>query len=164
MKKVAIIMGSASDLPIVEKTVERLKTFNIPYTCHVLSAHRSPQKTEEFSKNAGKNGYGVIIAVAGMAAHLAGIIAANTTLPVIGIPATGSPLNGIDALLSTLQMPGGIPVATMAINGGENAAIFAAQILSLSDKETEKKLSLFKKEIEEKVLASNKMIGEKFNG
>lgn len=157
-------MGSASDLPIVEKTVERLNTFSIPYTCHVLSAHRSPKETEEFSKNARKNGYGVIIAVAGMAAHLAGIIASNTTLPVIGIPATGSPLNGIDALLSTAQMPGGIPVATMAINGGENAAIFATQILALSDKETEEKLSLFKNEMKEKVLKSNKKIEEKFNG
>ena len=123
MKKVGIIMGSDSDLPIVEKAIDILKDFSIPFEVHIYSAHRTPEKAIEFSKNAEKNGFGVIIAAAGMAAHLAGVIAANTILPVIGIPCKSQNLEGIDALLSTVQMPPGIPVATGAINGGVNAAL-----------------------------------------
>ena len=140
MKKVAIIMGSDSDLPIVEKAVSVLKEFNVEYSVHVYSAHRTPQEAAEFTKNAKKNGYKVIIAAAGMAAHLAGAIAANTTLPVIGIPCKSSNLEGLDALLSTVQMPTGIPVATVAINGAANAALLAVQILALSDDTLAEKL------------------------
>ncbi len=132
MKKAAIIMGSDSDLPIVEKGAALLKDYGIPYTMRVMSAHRCPQKVAEFSRNAEKEGFGVIIAAAGMAAHLAGAIAANTTLPVIGIPIK-STLEGMDALLATVQMPSGIPVATVGINNAKNAAILAAQILALSE-------------------------------
>ena len=133
MKKVGILMGSDSDLPIIEKTIQTLKEFDISYEVHVYSAHRTPEKALEFSSNANANNFGVIICAAGMAAHLAGAIAANTVLPVIGIPCKSSNLDGIDALLSTVQMPPGIPVATVAINGGVNAALLAIQILSLAD-------------------------------
>lgn len=132
-KKVAIIMGSDSDLPIVNKTMDSLKSFEISYEVHVMSAHRTPEEACNFAKNAKNNGFGVIIAAAGMAAHLAGVLAAHTTLPVIGIPCKGGTIDGLDALLSTVQMPKGVPVATVAINGGENAGILAAQILGVYD-------------------------------
>jgi 5-(carboxyamino)imidazole ribonucleotide mutase len=135
MKKVGIIMGSDSDMPIIEKAVNVLKELQIPYEVHVYSAHRTPEQARDFSVNARKNGFGVIIAAAGMAAHLAGAIAANSTLPVIGIPCKSSVLDGMDALLSTVQMPTGIPVATVAINGGANAALLAAQIIAVEDSE-----------------------------
>lgn len=133
MKKVGIIMGSDSDLPIVKKATDMLKQLEIPFEVHVYSAHRTPVEARDFALNARANGFGAIIAAAGMAAHLAGAIAANTTLPVIGIPCQGAMLDGMDALLSTVQMPTGIPVATVAINGGVNAALLAAQILAVSD-------------------------------
>ena len=131
MKKVAIIMGSDSDLPILKKTAATLKSFEIPYETHVYSAHRTPEEAKAFAQSAKKNGFGVIICAAGMAAHLAGAFAANTTLPVIGIPCRSSNLDGLDALLSTVMMPSGIPVATVAIDGGANAALLAAEILAL---------------------------------
>ena len=133
LKKVGILMGSDSDLPIVKKATDMLTLLEIPFEVHVYSAHRTPLEAAEFTKNARKNGFGVLIAAAGMAAHLAGAVAANTTLPVIGIPCKGPVLDGMDALLATVQMPTGIPVATVAINGAANAALLAAQILALSD-------------------------------
>ena len=133
MKKVGIIMGSASDLPVVKKAVDMLVSLGVPYEVHVYSAHRTPDEASDFSSNAKKNGFGVLIAAAGMAAHLAGVVASRTTLPVIGIPCKSSNLDGLDALLATVQMPTGIPVATVAINGGGNAALLAAQIIALSD-------------------------------
>ena len=152
MKKVGIIMGSDSDLPVVEKAINTLKDYGVPYEVHVYSAHRTPVQAKEFSENAIKNGFGAIIAAAGKAAHLAGAIAANTTLPVIGIPVKSSTLDGLDALLSTVQMPAGIPVATMAINGAKNAGLFAAQILALTDAELSAKLDAFRAEQTQKVL------------
>ena len=140
MKKVGIIMGSDSDLPILRKTMETLASFGIPYECHIYSAHRTPVEARDFAVNARENGFGALIAAAGMAAHLAGAIAANTTLPVIGIPCKSSVLDGMDALLSTVMMPSGIPVATVAINGGANAALLAAQILAVEDAELAAKL------------------------
>ena len=140
MKKVGIIMGSDSDLPIIQKTVDMLRSLDIPFEVHVFSAHRTPVESRDFALNARVNDFGVLIAAAGMAAHLAGAIAANTTLPVIGIPCKSSALDGMDALLSTVQMPTGIPVATVAINGGGNAALLAAQILAVSDAELAQKL------------------------
>ena len=140
MKKVGIIMGSDSDLPVVSKAVDILKTFEIPFEVHIYSAHRTPVEARDFAVSARKNGYGALICAAGMAAHLAGVIAANTTLPVIGIPCKGGMMDGLDALLSTVQMPTGIPVATVAINGGANAALLAAQILAVSDPELAEKL------------------------
>ena len=140
MKKVGIIMGSDSDLPIIQKAVDMLKKLEIPYEVHIYSAHRTPVEARDFALNARKNGFGALIAAAGMAAHLAGAIAANTTIPVIGIPCKSSVLDGMDALLSTVQMPTGIPVATVAINGGANAALLAAQILAVSDEELAAKL------------------------
>ncbi len=133
MKKVGIIMGSDSDLPIITKATDMLKALDIPFEVHVYSAHRTPVEARDFALSARKNGFGAIIAAAGMAAHLAGAIAANTTLPVIGIPCKSSNLDGLDALLSTVQMPTGIPVATVAINGGANAALLCAQILAVED-------------------------------
>lgn len=133
MKKVGIVMGSDSDMPIVQKAIDTLKEFGVPYEVHIYSAHRTPNEAREFAVNARKNDFGAIIAAAGMAAHLAGALAANTTLPVIGIPCKSSNLEGLDALLSTVQMPSGIPVASVAINGGANAALLAIQILSVSD-------------------------------
>ena len=140
MKKVGIIMGSDSDLPIIKKTTDTLKSLNIPFEVHVYSAHRTPVEARDFALCARSNGFGVLIAAAGMAAHLAGAIAANTTLPVIGIPCQSIVLDGMDALLSTVQMPTGIPVATVAINGGANAALLAAQILAVADPELAAKL------------------------
>ena len=133
MRKVGIIMGSDSDLPVIKKATDQFKSLGIPFEVHVYSAHRTPEEARAFAVNARKNGFGAIIAAAGLAAHLAGAIAANTTLPVIGIPCTGPCLEGLDALLSTVQMPTGIPVATVAVNGGGNAALLAAQILALED-------------------------------
>ena len=162
MKKVAIIMGSDSDLPIIEKAIDILKDFSIPFEVHIYSAHRTPEKAIEFSKNAEKNGFGVIIAAAGMAAHLAGVIAANTILPVIGIPCKSQNLEGIDALLSTVQMPSGIPVATVAINGGVNAALLSIEILAINDKELSKKLKEKRNSDKEAVLKKDIAINEKF--
>ncbi len=133
MKKVGIVMGSDSDLPIIQKATDMLSGLGIPFEVHIYSAHRTPVEARDFAVNARKNGFGVLIAAAGMAAHLAGAIAANTTLPVIGIPCKGPVLDGMDALLATVQMPTGIPVATVAINGGANAALLAAQILAVED-------------------------------
>lgn len=162
MKKVAIIMGSDSDLPIIEKAIDILKDFSIPFEVHIYSAHRTPEKAIEFSKNAEKNGFGVIIAAAGMAAHLAGVIAANTILPIIGIPCKSQNLEGIDALLSTVQMPSGIPVATVAINGGVNAALLSIEILAVNDKELSKKLKEKRIRDSEAVLKKDIAINEKF--
>ncbi len=133
MKKVGIVMGSDSDLPVIQKTTNTLKALEIPFDVHVYSAHRTPEEAREFARSAREKGFGVIIAAAGMAAHLAGALAANTTLPVIGIPCAGPLLDGLDALLSTVQMPSGIPVATVAVGGGVNAALLAAQILAVED-------------------------------
>ena len=140
MKKVGIVMGSDSDLPVIQKTTDTLKSLEIPFEVHVYSAHRTPEQAKDFASNARENGFGVLIAAAGMAAHLAGAIAANTTLPVIGIPCKGGAMDGLDALLSTVQMPSGIPVATVALNGGANAALLAAQILAVDDKTLADKL------------------------
>lgn len=140
MKKVGIVMGSASDLPVVKKAIDTLTSLEIPYEVHVYSAHRTPAEAAAFASDARKNGFGVLIAAAGMAAHLAGAVAAKTTLPVIGIPCKSSNLDGLDALLSTVQMPSGIPVATVAIDGATNAALLAAQILALSDDSLSEKL------------------------
>lgn len=140
MRKVGIIMGSDSDLPILRKTMDTLKDLGIPFETHIFSAHRTPLEARDFAVSAREQGFGVLIAAAGMAAHLAGAIAANTTLPVIGIPCKGPVLDGMDALLSTVQMPSGIPVATVAINGGVNAALLAAQILAVSDEGLARKL------------------------
>ena len=140
MKKVGIIMGSDSDLPIIKKATDMLSALDIPFEVHIYSAHRTPEQARDFAVNARQNGFGVLIAAAGMAAHLAGAIAANTTLPVIGIPCKSSVLDGMDALLSTVMMPTGIPVATVAINGGANAALLAAQILAVSDADLAAKL------------------------
>ena len=163
MKKVGIIMGSASDLPVVEKAVDTLKSLGIPYEVHVFSAHRTPDAAAEFSFNAKKDGFGAIIAVAGMAAHLAGAIAAKTTVPVIGVPVKGGALDGLDALLSTVQMPSGIPVATVALNGGANAALLAAEIIAVSDDALYDKLDGLRKAGEEKTLKSDAEISAKFN-
>jgi 5-(carboxyamino)imidazole ribonucleotide mutase len=141
MKKVGIVMGSASDLPIAKKAADTLKSFDVPFEVHVLSAHRTPAEARDFAASAREKGFGVIIAAAGMAAHLAGAMAANTTLPVIGIPCSSAYLDGIDALLSTVQMPSGIPVATVAINGGVNAALLSVQILAVEDASLAQKLA-----------------------
>ncbi len=163
MKKIAIIMGSDSDLPICEKAIDTLKEYEIPFEVHVFSAHRTPVQAKEFSQNARKNGFGAIIAAAGKAAHLAGAIAANTTLPVIGIPVKSSTLDGLDALLSTVQMPSGIPVATVAIDGAQNAALLAIQILGVTDEKIGEMLDKKRETASENVLAKNKAIEEKFN-
>jgi len=163
MKKVGIIMGSDSDLPVVEKAINTLKEYEVPFEVHVFSAHRTPLEARDFSVNARMNGFGAIIAAAGMAAHLAGAIAANTTLPVIGIPVKSKNLDGLDALLSTVQMPTGIPVATVAIDGAANAALIAIQILAVSDETLAKKLDDARKAGAEKVLEKNKAIEEKYN-
>ena len=149
--KVAVIMGSDSDFPVVKGAVEILKNFGVEFDVHIMSAHRSPQKAEEFSKNAYKNGYGVLICAAGKAAHLAGVIAANTALPVIGIPIKSSTMDGLDSLLSTVQMPKGIPVATVAIDGAANAALLAVQMLALSDKALYEKFLAFKAEMAQEI-------------
>lgn len=163
MKKVGIIMGSDSDLPVVEKAINTLEEYGVPFEVHVFSAHRTPEQSKSFAQNAKDNGFGAIIAAAGKAAHLAGAIAANTTLPVIGIPVKSSTLDGMDALLSTVQMPAGIPVATVAIDGAVNAALLCIQILAVSDGELAEKLSAARAAATEKVLAANKKIEEKFN-
>lgn len=163
MKKVGIIMGSDSDLPVVEKAVDTLKSLEVPFEVHVFSAHRTPIEARDFSLNARKNGFGAIIAAAGKAAHLAGAIAANTTLPVIGIPIKSSTLDGLDALLSTVQMPGGIPVATVAIDGAQNAALLAAQIIAVEDSALAEKLDAQRKSAMETVLDKNKAVEEKYN-
>ncbi len=152
MKKVGIIMGSDSDLPIVQKAVDTLKSLDIPYEVHIYSAHRTPTEAHDFAVNARKNGFGAIICAAGMAAHLAGAIAANTTLPVIGIPCKGGMMDGLDALLSTVQMPSGIPVATVAVGGGVNAALLCAQIIAVEDAQLAVKLDAKRKSDAEKVL------------
>lgn len=156
MKKVGIVMGSDSDLPIVQKAVDTLKSLDIPYEVHIYSAHRTPVEARDFAVNARANGFGAIIAAAGMAAHLAGAIAANTTLPVIGIPCKGPVLDGIDALLSTVQMPSGIPVATVAINGAVNAALLCAQILGVSEPSIAEKLDAKRAADAAKVLAKDR--------
>ncbi len=158
MKKVAIIMGSDSDLPVVQKAFDVLNEYGVPYEVHVYSAHRTPVEAREFSLNARADGFGVIIAAAGKAAHLAGAIAANTTLPVIGIPVKSSTLDGLDALLSTVQMPSGIPVATVAIDGAANAALLAIEILSVSDETLVVKLKAAREKSAQKVLDKDKEI------
>ncbi len=163
MKKIGIIMGSDSDLPVVEKAMTTLDEFGVPYEVHVFSAHRTPVEAKEFSANARANGFGAIIAAAGKAAHLPGAIAANSTLPVIGIPVKSSTLDGLDALLSTVQMPAGIPVATVAIDGAANAALLALQILSVSDEEVAAKLDAQRKAASENVLKKNADIEKRFN-
>ena len=163
MKKVAVIMGSDSDLPIVEKGINVLKDYDIPFEVHVYSAHRTPAETAEFVSSAASRGFGVIIAAAGMAAHLAGAIAANTVLPVIGIPISCKNTGGVDALWSTVQMPSGIPVATVAIDGAANAAHLAAQILALSDSALSEKLTASRRAAKEAVLAKNAAVEEKYN-
>lgn len=163
MKKIGIIMGSDSDLPVVQKAVDTLKSFGVPYEVHVFSAHRTPVEAKEFSASARANGFGAIIAAAGMAAHLAGAIAANTTLPVVGIPINSGKLSGIDALLSTVQMPSGIPVATVAIDGAVNAALLCIQFLAIEDKDLAKKLDDKRAEDSKKVLEKNVAIEKQFN-
>ena len=163
MKKVAIIMGSDSDLPVVQKAIDTLKEYDVPVEVHVYSAHRTPVEAKEFSSNAAKNGFGVMIAAAGKAAHLAGAIAANTTLPVIGIPVKSSTLDGLDALLSTVQMPAGIPVATVAIDGAANAALLAIQILAVSDEALAAKLAESRAAAAQKVLEKDRAVAAKFN-
>ena len=161
MKKVAIIMGSDSDLPVVKKGTDLLKTLEIPFEVHVYSAHRTPDQVRDFAASAKANGFGVIIAAAGMAAHLAGVIAAGTTLPVIRIPCKSSVLEGMDALLSTVMMPPGIPVATVAIDGGANAALLAAEIIALGDEALAAKLEAKRKTDAAKVLDKDAAIMER---
>lgn len=163
MKKVAVIMGSDSDLAVVEKSVSTLKEYGVPYEVHVFSAHRTPEEARSFALGARDAGFGAIIAAAGMAAHLAGAIAANTTLPVIGIPIKAKYLDGIDALLSTVQMPSGIPVATVAIDGAVNAALLSIEILAVSDDTLARKLDEARISGREKVLEKNRAVEEKFS-
>ena len=163
MRKVGIIMGSDSDLPVVQKAIDMLKDLQIPFEVHVYSAHRTPDEARDFARSARENGFGVLIGAAGMAAHLAGAIAANTTLPVIGIPCKGPVLDGLDALLSTVQMPSGIPVATVAINGAANAALLAAQILAVSDQALADKLDELRAAGAEKVLQKDAALAQQFN-
>lgn len=163
MKKVGVIMGSDSDLPVVEKAIDKLKEYGVPYEVHVYSAHRTPEQAGEFSRTAQEKGFGAIIAAAGKAAHLAGALAANTTLPVIGIPVKSSTLDGLDALLSTVQMPTGIPVATVAIDGAANAALLAIEILAVSDETLAEKLRQARAAESQKVLEKNAGVEAKFN-
>ena len=162
MKKIAVIMGSDSDLPTVEKTFGVFENFGVPYEAHVYSAHRTPEQAKSFAENARENGFGAIICAAGKAAHLAGAIAANTTLPVIGIPIKSSTLDGIDALLSTVQMPAGIPVATVAIDGAVNAALLSLEILAVEDAGLAEKLKEKRKNDAEKVLEKDAVISAKY--
>ena len=164
MKKVAIIMGSDSDLPVVKPAWEELKKLGIPCEAHVMSAHRTPAAAAEFSKNARANGFGVIIAAAGMAAHLAGALAANTTLPIIGIPVKGGAMDGLDALLATVMMPSGIPVATVALNGAKNAAVLAAQMLAIEDAELAAKLAAARQDMAAQIEAKDKALQQQLNG
>ena len=163
MKKVAIIMGSDSDLPVVEKAISTLKKYGVPTEVHVYSAHRTPVQVKEFAQNARKNGFGAIIAAAGKAAHLAGALAASTTLPVIGIPVKSSTLDGVDALLSTVQMPSGIPVATVAIDGAANAALLSIQILALSEPALAENFAAYRRNATQKVLEKNTQIEKQYN-
>ncbi len=163
MKKVAIIMGSDSDLPVVKKAVDVLREYEVPFEVHVLSAHRTPEQAKTFAALAAENGFGVMIAAAGKAAHLAGAIAANTVLPVIGIPIKASVLDGMDALLSTVQMPAGIPVATVAIDGAANAALLAIQILAVNDAELSAKLKAARAKAARDVLEKDRQINEEFS-
>ncbi len=160
MKKVAIVMGSDSDLSVMQKAADKLKEFGVEYEMRIMSAHRTPKIACEFSEKAKENGFAVIIAAAGKAAHLAGVLAAHTTLPVIGVPIKSSTLDGLDSLLSTVQMPSGIPVATVAVDGSENAALLAVQILAVSDNELNKKFEQFKIDMQNAVIAKD----EKLNG
>lgn len=164
MKKVAVIMGSDSDLPVVSKAFDVLKEYEVPFEVHIYSAHRTPKEAAEFAASARENGFGVIICAAGMAAHLAGAFAAQTTLPVIGIPCKGPNFDGMDALLSTVQMPSGIPVATVAVNGSKNAALLAIEILAVDDPGLSEKLNNARKTGAEGVLAKDKAISDKYNG
>jgi 5-(carboxyamino)imidazole ribonucleotide mutase len=164
MKKVGIVMGSDSDLPIVRKAIDMLASFGVPTEVHVYSAHRTPDEAAEFAASARDNGFGVLIAAAGMAAHLAGAIAARTTLPVIGIPCKSTNLDGIDALLSTVQMPTGIPVATVAINGAGNAALLAIQILAVEDADLAARLDEKRRRDAEAVLAKDAALAAELNG
>ena len=164
MKKVGIIMGSDSDLPILRKSMDTLDALGIPYECHIFSAHRTPVQARDFALSARENGFGAMIAAAGMAAHLAGAIAANTTLPVIGIPCKSSVLDGMDALLSTVQMPSGIPVATVAINGAVNAALLACEILAVTDDALAARLAERRAADTQKVLAANADCERRYNG
>ena len=163
MRKVGIVMGSDSDLPIIRKATDMLQKLEIPFEVHVFSAHRTPDEAHIFALNARKNGFGVLIAAAGMAAHLAGAIAANTTLPVIGIPCKSTNLDGIDALLSTVMMPSGIPVATVAIDGGANAALLSAQILAVEDAALAQKLDAKRKADAAAVLEKDRKVAAEFN-
>ena len=163
MKKIGIVMGSDSDLPIVQKGIDKLKEYGVPFEVHVFSAHRTPVEAKEFSAGARENGFGAIIAAAGMAAHLAGALAANTTLPVIGIPVKSKNFDGLDALLSTVQMPTGIPVATVAVDGAANAALLAIQILAVTDSELADKLDKARADGARAVLAKNAEIEAKYN-
>ena len=158
MKKVGIIMGSDSDLPIVQKAVDMLKSLEVPYEVHIYSAHRTPVEARDFAINARANGFGALICAAGMAAHLAGAIAANTTLPVVGIPCKGGMMDGLDALLATVQMPTGIPVATVAINGAANAALLCCQMIAIEDKDLAAKLDAKRKADADKVLEKDRTI------
>ena len=161
MKKIGIVMGSDSDLPVVKKATDVLKEFGVPFETHVFSAHRTPEQARDFALHARENGFGAIIAAAGMAAHLAGAIAANTTLPVVGIPCKGGAMDGIDALLSTVQMPSGIPVATVALNGGANAALLCIQILAVEDAALAEKLDAKRRADADAVLAKDAGIAER---
>ena len=163
MKKVGIIMGSDSDLPILRKAMDTLESLGIPYECHIYSAHRTPEEARQFALNARANGFGAIIAAAGMAAHLAGAFAANTTLPVIGIPMKGGAMDGLDALLATVQMPSGIPVATVALNGAKNAAWLAAEILALSDDALAEKLAAERTAMAAQIAAKEEKLQNELN-
>lgn len=163
MKKIGIVMGSNSDLKVAEKAMDILKKFGVEYEAHIYSAHRTPEEAKEFAVNAEENGFGAIIAFAGMAAHLAGAVAANTTLPVVGVPVSGSNLDGLDALLSTVMMPSGIPVATVAINGAANAALLCIQMLALSDESLAAKLKARRESDRKKVLEKNAKLEAELN-
>lgn len=163
MKKVAIIMGSDSDWPVVKGACEQLRQFGIPFEAHILSAHRTPTQAAEFARNARANGFGVLICAAGMAAHLAGAFAGNSTLPVIGIPMKGGAMDGLDALLATVQMPSGIPVATVAIGGAKNAAVLAAQILSVSDDDLARKLDEAREEMARQIAKKEEKLQSELN-
>lgn len=163
MRKIGIVMGSDSDMPIVKKAMDTLESFGVPYEIHIYSAHRTPAEAKDFAANARANGFGAIIAAAGMAAHLAGAIAANTTLPVVGIPCKSTNLDGIDALLSTVQMPSGIPVATVAINGAVNAALLCIQMLAIEDGELAAKLDAKRKADADAVLARDAALQAQLN-
>ena len=163
MKKIGIVMGSASDMPVVKKAADMLESFGVPFEIHVYSAHRTPDEAADFAANARENGFGAIIAAAGMAAHLAGAVAARTTLPVIGIPCKSSAFDGMDALLSTVQMPPGIPVATVAVDGAANAALLAMQILAVEDSEIAEKLDAKRKSDAENVLVKDAEISAEYN-